>query len=60
MAAPPANRQTASNFPKGTGNEPVLSLGLLLTSQLRVKLGMIRPPISIIRKITTAKPARRP
>ena len=43
-----------SKRPNGVGRRP----GPRLASQLRVKLGMTRPPISAIRVITTAMPAR--
>ncbi|MGY4356519.1 hypothetical protein ACVW0J_003012 [Bradyrhizobium sp. i1.7.7] len=43
-----------SKRPNGTGRRP----GLNLTSQLRVKLGMMRPPISEISSTTTPMPTR--
>jgi hypothetical protein len=43
-----------SKRPNGDGNRP----GGRLASQLRVKLGMILPPISAISVITTAMPVR--
>ena len=43
-----------SKRPNGTGRRP----GFSRTSQLRVKLGTMRPPISAISSTTTAMPAR--
>ena len=45
-----------SKRPNGTGKRP----GFSRTSQLRVKLGMMRPPISEISNTTTAMPMRMP
>ena len=43
-----------SKRPKGLGMRP----GLPRASQLRVKLGTTRPPISVISRMTAATPAR--
>ena len=45
-----------STMPNGAGNGP----GPRLASQLRVKLGTIRPPISTISMTITAMPSRQP
>ena len=47
---------TMSNCENGTGNRP----GLLRVSQLLVKLGTIRPPISEIIRMTAAMAMRVP
>ena len=54
--APPRSSAitTMSKRPNGTGSRP----GFSRASQLRVKLGTIRPPISVISMITTASPTR--
>ena len=55
-AMAPTATLSMSKRANGTGSRP----GFSLTSQFRVKLGMIRPPISEISSTTTAMPARMP
>ncbi len=49
-----ATMTIASKRPNGTGRRP----GFSRASQLRVKLGTMRPPISVISITTAASPTR--
>ena len=53
-ATAPKATASMSKRANGIGSRP----GFSRTSQLRVKLGMMRPPISEIRRTTTAIPTR--
>ena len=55
-AAAPAAIAAMSKRPSGCGRRP----GFMRTSQLRVKLGTMRPPISMMRTITAAIARRGP
>ena len=48
--------ETTSKVPNGAGRRP----GFSRTSQLRVKLGMMRPPTSMISIMVAAIPKRMP
>jgi hypothetical protein len=55
-ATAPRRIAATSQRSAGAGSAP----GFMRASQLRVKLGMMRPPISVISRISAARPMRTP